>query len=224
MNLVHGVEPERILELRQAVESKELYLSFKRLFDFFASLFLIILFLPFMAGIYLLIKLTSKGPAIFKQKRIGLMGSEFTLYKFRSMYYGEHNDLEKFVSEEENKISCHIKTENDPRITPFGRYLRKTSVDELPQLFNVLVGDMSLVGPRPMIRYYFNAYPHTKELRSVVKPGLTGLWQINNRANSATIFDMLEYDIEYIDNLCLTTDIKILIHTIPTVLKCEGAV
>jgi len=224
MNLVHGVEPQRILEMRQAVESKEIYLALKRLFDFTFSLFLITLFLPFLAVVYLIIKFSSNGPVIFKQTRIGLYGEEFTLYKFRTMYYGDHNDLSKFVSEDERNKGYYVKTTKDPRITPFGKYLRITSIDELPQLFNVLIGDMSLVGPRPVIRYFLNAYPHTLDLRTVVKPGLTGLWQIKNRANSATIMDMLDYDLEYIDNASLFLDFKILFYTIPTVLKCEGAV
>ncbi|GAB1371793.1 hypothetical protein MASR1M45_18550 [Candidatus Kapaibacterium sp.] len=223
MDYVHGVEPQRVLELRQTVESKEIYLVFKRMFDFLSATFLIILFSPLLSVVYLIIRITSPGPAIFKQTRVGTFGREFTLYKFRTMYYGEHNDLSKFVSEDEKKRGYYVKTDKDPRITPIGRYLRKTSIDELPQLFNVLKGDMSLVGPRPVIKYFLNAYPHVIDLRTVVKPGLTGLWQIKNRAHSATIMDMIDYDLEYIDNVSLYLDIKILLETIPTVLKCEGA-
>lgn len=224
MNIVHGVAPERVLELRQNVESKEIYLAYKRLFDLSFSLLLIILFLPLMAVVCIIIKLASPGPAIFKQIRVGLFGEEFVMYKFRTMYVGDHNALENFVSEDQLIHSVYKKTENDPRITPFGRYLRKSSIDELPQLFNIFIGDMSLVGPRPMVQFYFSSYPLEKELRSVVKPGLTGYWQINNRGNSATILDMMDYDMEYIDNLSLYLDLKILFLTIPTVLKCEGAV
>ena len=224
MDMVHGVAPQKILELRQAVESKDLYLAFKRIFDFTASLFLILFFLPFLAVVYLIIRITSPGPAIFKQTRIGMNGEEFVLYKFRSMYIGEHNDLSKHVSEDEKKRCYHVKTKHDPRITPIGKYIRKTSIDELPQLFNVLIGDMSLVGPRPLLEYFLTGYPQHLEMRAVVKPGMTGLWQIKNRAHSATMFDMLDYDLAYIDNISLYTDIKILLLTIPTVLKCEGAV
>ncbi|MBX3043694.1 MAG: sugar transferase [Candidatus Kapabacteria bacterium] len=224
MDIVHGVEPQKILELRQAVESKDMYIALKRVFDFSAAFFLIILFLPFLAAIYLIIKFTSPGPAIFRQTRIGMYGKEFTMYKFRSMYVAENNDLSKFVSENERKKGFYIKSDADPRVTPFGRYIRRTSIDELPQLFNVLKGDMSLVGPRPVIRYFLSAYPHILEMRTVVKPGMTGLWQIKNRAHSATILDMLDYDLDYIDNLSLYMDIKILLQTIPSVLKCEGAV
>lgn len=224
MDIVHGVEPQKILALRQTVESKDLYLAFKRLFDFTASLFLIILFLPFMVVVYLIIRISSPGPAIFKQTRFGLYGKEFTMYKFRSMYYDTRNDLGCFVRNSEKEKGCYLKTSTDPRITAFGRYIRKTSIDELPQLFNILLGDMSLVGPRPTMDFFITPYPHILELRSVVKPGLTGLWQIKNRANSVSIIDMIDYDLEYIDNLSLFLDLKILLYTIPTVLKCEGAV
>jgi exopolysaccharide production protein ExoY len=224
MNIVHGVEPQKILELRQTVESKDIYLAFKRLFDFTASFFLIILFLPFMAAVYLIIRISSPGPAIFKQTRYGLHGELFTMYKFRSMYYDKRNDLACFVSISEKEKGCYHKTTEDPRITAFGRYIRKTSIDELPQLFNIFFGDMSLVGPRPTMEYFITAYPHILEMRSVVKPGLTGLWQINNRANSISILDMIDYDLDYIDSISLYTEVKILLQTIPSVLKCEGAV
>lgn len=224
MNIIHGVEPQMILALRQNVESKDLYLAFKRTFDFSISLFLILLFLPFMIIVYLIIRISSPGPVIFKQKRFGLYGNEFTMYKFRSMYYDMHNTLEGFAKEDEKTKGYYKKTADDPRITPFGRYIRKTSIDELPQLFNVLFGDMSLVGPRPGINYHLSAYPQLLEMRTVVKPGITGLWQIKNRANSSTVFDMIDYDLEYINNISLSMDAKILLLTIPTVLKCEGAV
>ncbi len=224
MDIVHGVEPQKILALRQTVESKDIYIAFKRLFDFIGSLFLIILFLPFMVAVYVIIRISSPGPAVFKQTRFGLYGKKFTMYKFRSMYYDKRNDLGDFVQKKEKEKGCYLKTTSDPRITAFGRYIRKTSIDELPQLFNILLGDMSLVGPRPVIEYFITPYPHILEMRTVVKPGLTGLWQIKNRANSVSIIDMIDYDLEYIDNISLYTDIKILLLTIPSVLKCEGAV
>ncbi len=223
MNVIYGVESQNILELRQYVESKDVYLSFKRIFDLTFSFFLLLLLLPLLMVTFFIIKLSSKGPAIFKQSRIGLNGEEFTIYKFRTMYYAEHNDLFKFVSDDERKKGYYDKTKKDPRITPIGKFLRKSSIDELPQLFNVLFGDMSLVGPRPTMRYFLESYPNIMYLRTVVKPGITGLWQVKNRANSTTILDMVDYDTEYINNANFLLDLKILLLTIPAVLKAEGA-
>ena len=117
-----------------------------------------------------------------------------------------------------------IKSIHDPRITPLGRYLRQTSIDEMPQLFNVLFGDMSLVGPRPSIEEFIGDNEMINNIRTVVKPGITGLWQIKNRKDTISIFDMIEYDCEYIENMNFVNDIKILILTIPAVILCEGAV
>ncbi|MFA7626378.1 MAG: sugar transferase, partial [Candidatus Kapaibacterium sp.] len=198
MDLAHVVMPHRVVELRQTIKNKIVYLSIKRIIDIFSSLILIVIFLPLMLIVYLTIKLTSSGPAIFKQERLGLLGKPFTIYKFRSMYYDEKNDLEYFIKFHRGTFT---KSKDDPRLTPFGKYIRKTSIDELPQLFNILIGDMSFVGPRPVLDFQITAYPYLHELRNVVKPGLTGYWQIKNRRNGSTIFDMIDYDLEYINNL-----------------------
>src|SRR5690606_22762330 len=155
---------------------------------------------------------------IFCQKRGGKHGQPFTMYKFRTM----RRDAEQARAElaERNEMSGPVfKVENDPRITPFGRWLRKTSVDELPQLFNVLNGSMSLVGPRPLPLYEVEQFENSAQRRRLsVKPGLTCLWQISGRNNVKNFQDWVRLDLDYIDNWSLWLDIKILFKTIPVVL------
>jgi lipopolysaccharide/colanic/teichoic acid biosynthesis glycosyltransferase len=169
-----------------------------------------------------LIRLTSRGPALFVQKRLGLNKRIIGVYKFRTMV----RDAEKKQAELEhlNEVSGPVfKIKNDPRITPIGRFLRKTSIDELPQLFNVLKGDMSLVGPRPLpVRDYQGFNKDWQRRRFSIRPGITCLWQINGR--STVQFDRwMELDMEYIDRWSVWLDMQILIRTIPAVLKGSGA-
>ncbi|SNB46143.1 sugar transferase [Geobacter sp. DSM 9736] len=203
----------------------------KRLMDITGSIVGIILFLPFFLGIPLLIKLTSRGPVLFRQERIGQFGRKFTFLKFRSMYVNSDDRIHReyisqlmagksYGKEGEGKV---FKITNDPRITPLGRFLRKTSLDELPQFFNVLAGQMSLVGPRPPILYEFKDYDvwHRNRLMKR-KPGITGLWQVKGR--SLTTFDgMVRMDLKYIREWSLWLDIRILLETPLAVLKCRGA-
>lgn len=202
----------------------------KRVMDVVGSVVALILFLPFFLVIPPLIKLTSKGPVLFRQERVGQYGRKFTFLKFRSMYLNcddrIHRDYIKQLMEGKNyekggeKV---FKITNDPRITPLGRFLRKSSLDELPQFFNVLAGDMSLVGPRPPIPYEFRNYDvwHRNRLMKR-KPGITGLWQVKGR--SLTTFDgMVRMDLKYIREWSLWLDIKILLQTPLVVLKCRGA-
>jgi exopolysaccharide biosynthesis polyprenyl glycosylphosphotransferase len=183
---------------------------------------LMILAIP-MAIVILVIRLTSKGPAVFRQVRAGKHGRPFVMYKFRSMV----NDAEMRRAELEpfNQMSGPVfKVADDPRITPFGRWLRRTSVDELPQLVNVLMGDMSLVGPRPLPIYEVEKFESTAQRRRLsVKPGLTCLWQISGRNRVQDFRDWVKLDLEYIDRWSLTLDFKILLRTIPAVLFGAGA-
>jgi exopolysaccharide biosynthesis polyprenyl glycosylphosphotransferase len=183
---------------------------------------LITLALPMVMAI-LVIRFTSKGPAVFRQERAGKHGRPFTMYKFRSMV----NDAEMRRAELEpfNQMSGPVfKVEDDPRITPFGRWLRRTSFDELPQLVNVLMGDMSLVGPRPLPIYEVEKFESTAQRRRLsVKPGLTCLWQISGRNHVQDFRDWVKLDLEYIDRWSLTLDFKILLRTIPAVLFGAGA-
>jgi exopolysaccharide biosynthesis polyprenyl glycosylphosphotransferase len=194
----------------------------KGMLDRSLSLILLILFVPLFFLTALLIKITSSGPVFFIQDRVGLNKRRFRLYKFRSMV----KDAELTQTELEDLNECTgaaFKIKNDPRITSIGRILRKTSIDELPQLINVLKGDMSLVGPRPLpVRDYngFNKDWHRR--RFSVRPGITCLWQVNGR--SSIHFDKwMELDMEYIDHWSLLLDLKILIKTVPAVIEGSGA-
>jgi exopolysaccharide biosynthesis polyprenyl glycosylphosphotransferase len=169
------------------------------------------------------IKLTSPGPVIFRQTRAGLHGKPFTMYKFRSM----HSDAEMRRAELEvfNEMSGPVfKVDNDPRITKFGSWLRRTSIDELPQLINVLRGHMSLVGPRPLPIYEVEKFENAAQRRRLsVKPGLTCLWQVSGRNNVSDFRDWVKLDLQYIDNWSIWLDLLILLKTIPVVLLRKGA-
>lgn len=195
---------------------------FKRVVDIVFSLFLIIFLSPLLLATALLIKLTSPGPAVFVQKRLGLNKRHFGIYKFRTMVV----DAEKRMKEIEhlNEVKGPVfKIKNDPRITPLGRILRKTSIDELPQLFNVLKGDMSLVGPRPLpIRDYEGFNEDWQRRRFSVRPGITCLWQIGGRS-SVSFEQWMELDLQYIDKWSLALDLEIMVKTIPAVLRGSGA-
>jgi lipopolysaccharide/colanic/teichoic acid biosynthesis glycosyltransferase len=200
--------------------------------DIAGSLFALVLFSPLLAVIAVLVKLTSRGPILYRQVRIGRYGRRFTFLKFRSMHNkNDHKVHEEFVKRliaggvdtPGNGSSSVYKLTNDKRITPIGRFLRKSSLDELPQLFNVLQGDMSLVGPRPPLPYEFEAY-HTwhKQRLIAVQPGITGLWQVTGR--SRTKFDeMVRLDLKYASSWTVWGDIKILSQTPRAVISGEGA-
>lgn len=195
----------------------------KRAMDFIASLILLTILAPFFFVIALLIKLTSPGTAFFVQERIGHNKRRFRLYKFRTMVPGAEKKLAEL--EDLNEVSRPVfKIKDDPRITWIGKFLRKTSVDELPQLINVLKGDMSLVGPRPLpVRDYEGFDEDWHRRRFSVRPGITCLWQINGRSN-VSFEKWMQLDMEYIDRWSLGLDFKILARTIPAVLRGSGAV
>jgi exopolysaccharide biosynthesis polyprenyl glycosylphosphotransferase len=178
--------------------------------------------LPIIAVAAILIKATSKGPVLFKQKRMGLQGREFTLYKLRTMCVGAHEAKESLNGDNLMKGPV-FKLAHDPRVTPVGRFLRKTSIDELPQIWNVLKGEMSLVGPRPPLPDEVNEYKGWHRRRLSMKPGITGLWQVSGRSNIADFNKWVELDLKYIDNWSLSLDIQILLRTIFVVLTGYGA-
>lgn len=194
----------------------------KRVMDITLSSALLFLSIPIFLVVPIVIKLTSTGPVFFNQQRVGFGKRKFSLYKFRTM----NCDAEKKQMELErlNEVSGPVfKIKNDPRITPIGKYLRKYSIDELPQLINVLKGDMSIVGPRPLPERDYQGFSEDWHRRRFsVRPGLTCLWQIQGRSNIS--FDRwMELDMEYIDKWTLWLDLKILVKTVPTVLKGSGA-
>ncbi len=191
--------------------------SIKRLFDITASLFGLILISPLLLLIALLIKLDSKGPLLFKQERVGFDGRRFHMYKFRSMSVDAEKVLKDLLQFNETN-DVMFKMTNDPRMTRVGRILRKYSLDELPQLLNVLRGEMSLVGPRPPIVREVETYQPWHYIRFSTLPGLTGLWQVSGRS-TINDFDMVvKLDSSYIKNWSLWMDFKILLKTIPVVL------
>jgi exopolysaccharide biosynthesis polyprenyl glycosylphosphotransferase len=194
----------------------------KRVLDFCLALVALIVVSPVMLLAAALIKVTSGRPVFFRQTRIGQNKRKFTIYKFRSMEVDAENKTREL--EHLNEVSGPVfKIKHDPRITPVGRFLRKTSIDELPQLLNVLKGDMSLVGPRPLpVRDYEGFSEDWHRRRFSVRPGITCLWQVNGR-NSIPFEKWMELDLQYIDKWSLWLDLKILLRTIPAVLRGSGA-
>jgi undecaprenyl phosphate N,N'-diacetylbacillosamine 1-phosphate transferase len=182
---------------------------FKRIFDIFIALPAVVILLPVFAVIFVAVKLTSKGPAIFKQDRAGLNGRPFIFYKFRTMRL----DVDPF--------GPSPKSSDDPRLTKIGRFLREHSLDELPQLLNVLKGGMSIVGPRPLYVSQIAEWDQRQKKRLLVKPGITGLAQISGRGQ-LTREEKLELDVKYVETTSFLTDIKIVIATIGQILGREG--
>jgi len=205
----------------------------KRLLDIAGAIAGLALFSPLLLLAAILIKATSRGPILFKQKRLGYRGEHFTFLKMRTMYHNcenrIHQEYVKHLIQGKNGAINNgsedaplYKIKNDPRITPVGRFLRKTSLDELPQFWNVLVGEMSLVGPRPPIPYEVEAYQKWHRRRfSEVKPGITGLWQVSGR-NKTTFDEMVRLDLSYIKNWSLALDVKILLKTVKVMILPDG--
>jgi exopolysaccharide biosynthesis polyprenyl glycosylphosphotransferase len=201
--------------------SQQLQLLLKDCLDRVGAVFLLVLGLPVFVAASVAIKLTSRGPIFFKQVRLGLNGRKFTFYKFRSMKIGSEKEIEGLKNY--NEMSGPVfKMQHDPRVTPVGRFLRRTSIDELPQLLNVLRGEMSLVGPRPPLPAETEEYDLWQRRRLSVKPGMTCLWQIEGR-NNVDFTDWMNLDLLYIDNWSLWLDIRILMKTLVAVVKGDGA-
>jgi exopolysaccharide biosynthesis polyprenyl glycosylphosphotransferase len=217
--LIEEFENEYVVTLFR--EQMLLQLLLKRALDLCVSLVVLIVLFPLMALTAILIKLTSPGPVFFVQKRVGMNQREFNLYKFRSMVANAEERKSALLHLNERDGPA-FKIENDPRITPLGRFLRKTSIDELPQLFNVLTGKMSLVGPRPPLPEEVEKYEWLFRKRLSVKPGITCIWQISGR-NSVSFERWMEMDHEYIENWTVWLDLQILVKTIPAVLFSRGA-
>jgi exopolysaccharide biosynthesis polyprenyl glycosylphosphotransferase len=193
----------------------------KRLFDVVGSLFGLIVLSPLLLAVAALIKLTSSGPILFRQKRVGADEKIFLCYKFRSMY--QDAEIRQAELEARNEADGAIfKIKDDPRTTPIGGFIRRWSIDELPQLINVLKGEMSLVGPRPLPLRDFERMGELHKKRLAAVPGITGYWQTSGRSNLA-FEDMVRLDLYYIENWSLGLDIKIILKTLGAVLRNEGA-
>ena len=197
--------------------------AFKRVVDILGAITGIVVFSPFMLLTALAIKIDSKGPIIFKQKRVGMNGRYFNMYKFRSMCIDAEEKKKELMPQNEMDSSFMFKMKDDPRITKVGKLIRKTSIDELPQFFNVLFGDMSLVGTRPPTIDEVEQYERRHWRRISIKPGITGMWQVSGR-NTITDFDeIVELDTKYIDCWDVFIDFKIMIQTVLQIFTGKGA-
>ncbi|UCD30075.1 MAG: sugar transferase [Planctomycetota bacterium] len=199
-----------------------LYLHTKRGIDILLSLFLLIITSPIILLAAIIIKCTSRGPVLFRQPRAGINGIPFTIYKFRSMYNGAEKDRFELSGYNDIDEGPCFKVRQDPRLTLIGRFLRRSSIDELPQLYNVLKGEMSLVGPRPLPLLEVETSSYAERARLCVRPGISCLWQISGRTE-IPYHEWMLLDLYYIKHRSLMLDLEILIKTIPAVLSCRGA-
>ena len=202
---------------------KKVYLAIKRLIDIIGSLIGIILLSPLYIIIAILIKFDSPGKVVFGHTRKGKGGKDIKVYKFRTMYSNASEIFESFTPEQKEEYYTNFKLDNDPRVTKLGGFLRKTSLDELPQLFNILKGDMTIIGPRPIVEKEVEKYGDKAEKLFSVVPGLGGYWQANGRSDTS-YDERIQMDMYYIDNRSFMMDIKIILKTVISVIKKEGAV
>ncbi len=211
-----------ILNDELVVNNNFVYILSKRILDLFASVIGLLLFSPIMAIVAIMIKLEDpKGTIFFKQERQGQYPKSFTMYKFRSMYADAEDRLHE-LKELNEQTGPVFKIQNDPRITKVGKFIRKTSLDELPQLLNVIKGDMSLVGPRPAILREVEQYTPHQMKRLLVKPGITCIWQVSGR-NNIGFDEWVEMDLEYIKNQSFLLDIILILKTVPALLGDKNA-
>lgn len=203
-----------------------LHIPFKRGFDIFFSLAALFLLSPIYAVLALGIKMTSSGPVIYGHERIGRGGKPFKCYKFRTMYPDADERLETILKRDpalKKEWEATFKLKNDPRITPIGKFLRKTSLDELPQFWNVLKGDLSVVGPRAVVQKELETYFKDKaETILSIRPGVTGLWQTSGR-NNTTYAERVALDVTYVKNLSLKNDLKLILKTVKEMIASKGA-
>lgn len=207
------------IDFDKDIKKKSVQFALKRVVDFILSIIGIIVLMPIYIIIAIVIKADSRGPVLFKQIRVGKDGKNFEILKFRTMRVDAHKEQKIEIG---NIHDFVFQSGEDPRITKVGRFLRKTSLDEIPQLFNVLIGEMSLVGPRPEIPEVVRFYPKEYSQRLMVLPGITGLAQISGRGE-IELGKTISYDLKYIKSFSLLGDIKILFATVFSVLRREGA-
>lgn len=213
----------RANDIGDAAKGETFYIIVKRTMDILGSLIGLILLSPVFLIVAIAIKLDSKGPIIFGHTRKGLHGKDIKVYKFRTMYENSQEIFNNFTEEQKEEFYKNFKLENDPRVTKIGNFLRRTSIDELPQLINILNGSMSIVGPRPIVQKEVELYGEYADKLFSVVPGLTGYWQANGRSDT-TYEERVKMDMYYIDNKGFWLDFKIIIKTFGSVLKGEGAV
>lgn len=206
-----------------SVKPKPIYDFVKRVFDIVCSLIGLIVLSPVFIILSILIKTTSEGPAFFAHKRVGKGGKTIKIYKFRSMVTNAEELIKQFTPEQKAEYEKNFKLENDPRVTKVGKFMRKTSLDELPQLINILKGDISVVGPRPVMDVETQIYGNYRDMLLSVKPGLTGFWAANGRSVT-TYTRRRAMEIYYVKNRSVLLDLKIIFKTFISVFKRVGAV
>src|SRR6476619_3866450 len=195
----------------------------RRMIDVVGAGLLLLVLSPVLAAAAIAIWISSRGPVLFWQERVGKGERVFMVVKLRTMVVNHAQVIDIARVEALARDGVLAKSEDDPRITRVGRFLRRTSIDELPQLWNVLTGDMSLIGPRPLIPFMLAPYPELRRVRCTVRPGLTGLWQVSTRSDNTTALAMADADLEYIATRSLRGDLSILARTVPAILKGSGA-
>jgi exopolysaccharide biosynthesis polyprenyl glycosylphosphotransferase len=205
-----------------STDTRPLQYALKRMFDIAASATALIVLSPLLLGVALIIKLTDGGPIFFKQERVGLHGAHFGMFKFRSMVVNADALKDKLMAQNEMQGGVVFKMKNDPRITTIGRFIRKFSIDELPQLINILRGDMTIVGPRPAVPREVALYKVWQRRRLSVRPGLTCYWQVSGR-NEIGFDEWMQLDLKYVDTWNLKIDMELILKTFPVVLTGKGA-
>lgn len=214
-------ESKTLVDLMNHLKKRKKYLVIKRIYDIVFSFLALILLFPFLLMIAMIIKVDSKGTILFKQLRTGKDGKPFLMYKFRSMCENAEQMRDDLL--EHNEMDGPVfKIAEDPRVTKFGRFIRRSSIDELPQLYNILRGEMSIVGPRPLAIVETKDFSDYENLRHLIKPGLTCYWQISGR-NHLFFKDWIELDIKYINEMNLRTDLMIILRTVVVVIIKKGA-
>lgn len=208
--------------MKKTNSNKRAYRFFKRGFDIICSFFAIVLTMPVLIVLGIAVKCTSKGPVFYSHKRIGKNGKEIGILKFRSMVVNADKMIDDFTEEQKKEYKENYKLENDPRVTKFGKFIRKTSLDELPQLFNILFGSISIVGPRPVTQEETLLYGKDRDLLLSVTPGLTGLWASSGRSE-VSYEERMKLELQYVAECSFWYDIKIIFKTIIPVFKGHGA-
>jgi lipopolysaccharide/colanic/teichoic acid biosynthesis glycosyltransferase len=219
------IDNTKVVSDEEIILKKEnlIYIFLKRLFDFICASIGLVILSPVFIILIILVKLDSKGPAMFGHKRLGRNGRNIKVYKFRTMVSNADEVFANFTEEQKKEFAINFKLDNDPRITRIGNFLRRTSLDELPQLLNILLGNMSIVGPRPIVEKEVEKYgKYAPKFFSVI-PGLTGYWQAHGRSDT-TYEERIGMDMYYIDNRSLILDLKIIGKTFVSVIKKEGAI
>ena len=221
-NIIKDVAKIKEIQVTNCEEKTQRYIKIKKVIDCILSAIALIVLSPIYLIIAIAVKIDSPGPVFFLHTRIGKDGKIIKIYKYRTMVTNAEELIKQFTPEQMKEYKENFKLENDPRITKVGKFLRKTSLDELPQLMNILKEDLALIGPRPVVKSELEKYGENTEKFLSVTPGLTGNWAASGRSNT-TYEERMEMELWYVDNISFITDVKIFFKTIIAVIKKEGA-